>query len=428
MKCVNADVVVFGAGPAGLAAAITAAKRNLKVYLIENTNRIGGVLTVCQGMMLGAGYPTGVSVGGFFSELVDPLLNAKRPQARRFPSALENFGDEVIYNYDTLISNLYEMLDKYNVNLQLNTITTAVNMSENNIVNVELVSPSDNYLIQAKTYIDTTGNGDIAAMANVPFEKGNKDGLMMGATLTFIMNNVDCDKVFVNNDDPYFEEYAKKAISEGKIHESIPQIYMIRGFDKDTVYFNTVTVTGVDGCDNNSVTKATAVARKRVMELANFCIEEIPGFENSYISTIGSSVGVRETRRLEGMYTLMMDDLRSGTKFDDGVVACDNPLDEVFRDEETTHYSHEAALEEGYYTIPFRTLVPKQVTNLLFAGRNLSVDVEAFASVRGMPQCMILGESVAYGAIYAIENNCNVQQIDINYVRSQLKDNGVTNI
>ena len=68
----------------------------------------------------------------------------------------------------------------------------------------------------------------------------------------------------------------------------------------------------------------------------------------------------RETRRLEGMYSVTYDDVAMATKFKDGIVACDNPLDEVFRDENTTHYSHEAALKEGYYTIPFSALVPKK--------------------------------------------------------------------
>lgn len=424
----DADVVVFGAGPAGIAAAYQAGKDGKKVYLVDIATKVGGVMSTCPGMMLGAGYPLKKTIGGFFEEFTQRMYNMEPPVARRHICTLENFGDEVVYDHEYGISTIYEMLQEANVNLLMKHIPLNVIMDGKTIKSVELATTEGISLISSKTFIDCTGNGDIADKAGVPSQLGNDEGLMMGATLTFGLENVDWDKAFENSADPYFEEYAKRGIAEGKIDKSIPQIYMIKGFRDGTVFFNTVTVTGVDGTDPTSITQGTCLARRRVFELAKFCKEEMPGFENSHVAFVGPMLGIRETRKLEGMYKLTYNDIFKQTKFDDGIVACDNPLDEVFRDENTTHYSHEAALEQGYYTIPLRALIAKDVKNLLFAGRDMSVDAKAFASVRGMPQCMLMGQAVAVAAVQSIEDDCAVQDVDSKKVVNRMVELGVNGI
>lgn len=341
---VQTDVMVFGAGPAGMAAAVAAARKGQKVCLVEVQNKIGGVMSSCPGMMLGAGYPCKKTIGGFFDELVERMYSQEPPVAERRVCSLENFGDEVVYNHEAAISILYSILEEAGVELLINHITTKVMVEDDEIVGVEIVDTQKTEVYKAKMYIDCTGNGDIADKAGVPSRVGNEDGLMMGASLTFFMEQVDWDKAFAESDDPYFTKYAEKGIAENRVHESIPQIYMLKGFREGSVFFNTVTVTGVDGRDSQSVLSGTRVARERVMELSKFCKEELPGFENSYVSYIGPLVGIRETRKLEGMYKITYEDVATATKFEDGIVACDNPLDEVFRDENTKLYSHEAAL------------------------------------------------------------------------------------
>lgn len=428
MKEYSVDIAVFGAGPAGLAAAWQAGKDGKNVMLIEVTDRIGGVMGSCPGMMLGAGYPAGHTIGGFFEEFVNRMYTANPPVAERRVCSLENFGDEVVYYSEYGITILYEMLEEASVNLYVGSIPEKVLVEDNKIMGVECINSHEKFLVKAEMYLDCTGNGEIGYRAGVPCSKGNEEGLMMGASLTFMMENVDWEKAFEDTSDPYIEKYAKKGIEEGKIHKSIPQIYMLKGFKKGSVFFNTVTVTGVDGTDPQSVLQGTVTARKRALELAKFMKEEVPGYENAFVSGIGPSIGIRETRRLEGMYHVTYDDVAMATKFKDGIVACDNPLDEVFRDENTTHYSHEAALQEGYYTIPFSALVPKKVMNLMFAGRCMSVDVKAFASVRGMPQCMLMGQAIAVAAVEAIENKCAVQEVDGVKMNNKMKNMGVWGI
>lgn len=428
MKEYSADVAVFGAGPAGIAAAWQAGKDGKDVILIEVTDRIGGVMGSCPGMMLGAGYPAGHTIGGFFEEFVNRMYHMEPPVAERRVCSLENFGDEVVYYSEYGITILYEMLEEAGVNLLVGSIPEKVLAEGNKITGVECLNALERFVVKAEVYLDCTGNGEIGYRAGVPCSKGNEEGLMMGASLTFMMENVDWDRAFEDTSDPYIEEYAKKGIQQGKIHKSIPQIYMLKGFRKGSVFFNTVTVTGIDGTDPQSVLKGTVIARKRALELAKFMKEEVPGYENAFVSGIGPSIGIRETRRLEGMYHITYDDVAGATKFEDGIVACDNPLDEVFRDENTTHYSHEAALKDGYYTIPFSSLVPKKVENLMFAGRCMSVDAKAFASVRGMPQCMLMGQAIGVAASEAIENKCTVQEIDGVKIRNKMKKLGVWGI
>lgn len=428
MRECKTDIAIFGAGPAGIAAAWQAGKDGKNVILVEATDRIGGVMGSCPGMMLGAGYPLGHSIGGFFEEFVNRMYTANPPIAERRACSLENFGDEVVYYSEYGLTILYDMLEEAGVTLLVSSIPEKVLVEENEIKGVECLNSHERFLVEAEMYLDCTGNGEIGYRAGVPYSKGNEEGLMMGASLTFMMENVDWDKAFEDTTDPYIEKYAAKGIEEGKIHKSIPQIYMLKGFKKGSVFFNTVTVTGVDGTDPKSVLKGTVIARKRALELARFMKEEVPGYENAFVSGIGPSIGIRETRRLEGMYSVTYEDVALATKFKDGIVACDNPLDEVFRDENTTHYSHEAALKEGYYTIPFRALVPRKVMNLMFAGRCMSVDVKAFASVRGMPQCMLMGQAIAVAAVEAIENKCTVQEVSGERINNKMKHLGVWGI
>jgi hypothetical protein len=424
-----ADVLIFGAGPAGIAAAVAAAREGCRVRLVELQNVIGGVISSCPGMMLGSGYPCGVSVGGFFEELVQRLYARTPPAAERRPCDLANFSDEVVYDYDLMIAELSELLAGAGVELLLNHLPANVGVEAGTVTHVDIVSPQGSERFTAGVFIDCTGNGDLAASAGVPGVTGDARGRTMGATLTFFMENVDWSLAFADASDPYYTRYAAKGIAEGRLPETMPQIYMLRGLREGSVYFNTVTVTGVDGSDPRSVAAASLKARRLVLALASFCRDEVPGFEHAYVSRIGPVVGVREGRRLEGLYMLTRDDVARAAKFEDGVVAADSPLDEVFRDDTPGLYTHEAALPPGeYYTIPFRTLVPQRVRNLLFAGRLRSVDQEAYATGRGMPQCMLLGQAAGVGAAMALRAGCDVQHIDRPALVERLVELGVNGI
>lgn len=416
------DVAVFGAGPSGIAAAYTAAMKGLKTVLIESANKIGGVMATCPGMMLGGGYPLDVCIGGFFEKFVKRLYAVNK--AEQCMCAIEEFGKEVIYDHEYAITELYKMLKEANVDLRLNALPLDVYINKDQIEGVAVADIAGICLVHSDMYLDCTGNGDIAHKAGIPSKVGNEGGLMMGGTVTFFMENVDWDKAF-ESDDIYFTHYAKKGITEGKLHPDIPEIYFIKGFRPNSVYFNTVTMAGVDGCNPKSVLAHSIEARTRCHQLADFCKSDIPGFENAWINYIGPLIGIRETRKLEGMHKITIQEIANGTKFEDGIVASDNPIDDVFRGD-IREYSNKRSIVKGsYYTIPLRSLVPQKVKNLMFAGRNISADTYAFASVRGMPQCMLMGESIALAADIAIKNSSSVQDVDRQLVVEAMIDHGV---
>jgi hypothetical protein len=161
--------------------------------------------------------------------------------------------------------------------------------------------------------------------------------------------------------------------------------------------------------------------------VARFLIDSVPGFERAQMWGIGPTVGVRETRKLEALYRLTADDLAQSKRFGDGVVACDNPIDDVMRT--SAEMTHDAAAEPGdYYTIPLRAMVPRRTENLLFAGRLVSADPVAFASVRGMPQCIAMGQACGVAAAQALAQGCAVQNIDATVVVATLQLQGLRGI
>ena len=154
-------------------------------------------------------------------------------------------------------------------------------MNNENVTGVTYYDKSGQNIVTAKVVIDCSGDGDIAAKAGVPFEKGDEaQGQMMAVSLTFFTANVEVDKID-EYDDPYFEKYAQKGISSGRLHQDLHNIYWFPGFHKNTIFYNAVHIKDVDGTNPFDLAKATIEARKRVRQLAAFFKEEIPGFEKS---------------------------------------------------------------------------------------------------------------------------------------------------
>lgn len=422
----SADVLVIGGGTAGFGAALAAARGGLRVRLIEAGSKIGGVMAFCPGMPWGAGLPVGQNIGGIFGELTEALLVMVPPAAEVRPSVLENFGIEVIYDHDTAVFNMFQMLEDAGVEVHLGTIATAPIMAGARIAGVECTDRRGPFVIEAALVIDCSGDGDIAAKAGVPFTLGDAQGNMMGVTLSFMMLGADCERVFAEGD-PYFSRHAAQGIAEGRLHPDLAKLYLMRGFHRGAVFCNSVHIRGVDGTDPAAVTRATQEGRRRCHQLAAFLRESVPGFEQARMADLGPTVGVRETRRLEAQYRITAEDLARGTKFADGIVACDNPIDDVMRGDGAM--THDAIVGAGdYYTIPFRALVPRGIENLLFAGRLVSADPVAFASVRGMPQCMAMGQATGTAAVQALGRGVAVQQIDSAALVAALQDQGVRGI
>lgn len=422
----QADVVVIGGGTAGFAAAYAAASEGLRVRLIEATSKIGGVMAFCPGMPWGGGFPTGRSIGGIFETLTRQLICRQPPAAQVRASTLENFGYEALYDHELAIFTMFQMLEDAGVVVHLNTIAGQPVMEDRTIAAVRCFDRLGPLTIRTAMVIDCSGDGDISAKAGVPFMLGDGRGNMMGVTLSFTMLHAPWERVFAS-DDPYFEREAALGIAEGRLHPDLAKLYLMRGFHPDTVFCNSVHIRGVDGTDPLQVTRATQEGRRRCHQLARFLTESVPGFEHSRMSELGPTVGVRETRRLEAMHRIGADELSRATKFEDGIVCCDNPIDDVMRGDSAM--THDAIVAQGdYYTIPLRALIPKEIRNLMFAGRLVCADPAAFASVRGMPQCMAMGQAAGIAAALSLSEGHAVQAVDPLRVVAALRKRGVNGI
>ena len=423
MTEIETDVVVVGGGTAGFGAAIAAARQGLSVRLLEGTSKIGGVMAFCPGMPWGAAYPKGVIIGGIMEELADRLFAMSPPAAEMRPCTLENFGPEIQYDHDIATLTMFDMLEEAGVDLHLNTFALSPVMSGKQIAGIEACDRRGPIRFSCRFVIDCSGDADISAKAGVPYSLGDETGAMMGVTLSFFMANADWDRVFADPD-PYFREFAAKGIAEGRLHPDLAQLYLMRGFHAGMVFCNSVVVRDVDGTDPAAVSRATQEGRRRAHQLATFLRNDVPGFENAYLTTLGPTVGVRETRKLEGVYRVTGADLAASTRFDDGIVCCDNPIDDVMRT--SNAMTHDAIVGQGgYYTIPLRSLMPRDVENLMFAGRIISADATAFASVRGMPQCMGMGQAAGTAAALAIASSTAIQNVDVKKVVAHLQAQGV---
>lgn len=425
-RSLETDVLVVGGGTAGFGAALSAARQGLRVTLLEASAKIGGVMSFCPGMPWGAGFPADQIIGGIFEELTDRLVRMNPPAAEKRPCTLENFGPEVVYDHDIAVFTMVEMLEEAGVELRFNATALAPEMEGTRIARVTCYDRNGPFTVTPRIVIDCSGDGDIAAKAGVPYSVGDGSGNMMSVTVVFHMAGVDLAAAFAEAD-PYFTRYAKKGVAEGRLHPDLAKLYLMRGFHPGTVFCNSVHVRGVDGTDPQAVAAATQEGRRRCHQLAQFLRAEVPGFAQAYMTGLSPTVGVRETRKLEALYRITGEDLARATKFPDGVVACDNPVDDVMRAD--GDMTHDAIVAPGaYYTIPFHALVPRDVPNLMFAGRIVSADPVAFASVRGMPQCMAMGQATGTAAALALRDDVAVQAVDTAELVAELTAQGIAGL
>lgn len=426
MKIEHTEVLVVGGGTAGFGAAIAAAREGLQVTLLEATSKIGGVMAFCPGMPWGGAYPMDQIIGGIIEELTERLESMDPPAAEKRACTLDNFGPEIIYDHDVATLTMFEMLEEADVRVRLGTIALEPEMDGATIASVSCCDRHGTFTVQPKIVLDCSGDGDISAKAGVPYVLGDASGNMMAVTISFFMMGVDWDRAFADPD-PYFQKYAAIGVEDGRLHSDLRKLYLMRGFHEGTVFCNSVHVRGVDGTDPLAVSAATQEGRRRCHQLSAFLRTEVPGFEQAHMAMLSPTVGVRETRKLQGMYRLTGEDLACATKFEDGIVACDNPIDDVMRAK--GDMTHHAAIQSGqYYTIPFQSLVPEEITNLMFAGRILSADPVAFASVRGMPQCMSMGQAVGTAAAMAVRSNIAVQAIPTSRLVQRMSEQGINRL
>jgi hypothetical protein len=412
-RIIKADVMVAGAGTAGLCAAIQAGREGCKVVLVEMTDRLGGIMSTCQGMPLGCGYVCCKSAGGLYKEYAERLLAYDPPAAYLRIMPRKDFGWDYYYNQDIAMHTFFEMLEEANVHVLLNAITGDVHKKDERITGVEYHDMTGTNLIEAKVYIDCTGNGDVAFRAGVPYDQGNDKGEFMTYTMSFIIGNADPKKVIDPEDGENGYLDTKDLVAQGIVAPECGRLQFSRMVEPGRFFVNFLRERGVNGLDPDDMVKRSNEARRKIIKIYEYVRKNVPGFENSYLDGVGSLLGVRDTRRFEGMHRLTEQEVRNGEKFNaSGICCCDNPIDEVGRAKKgEIKYIHLGTRNQFYYRIPFGCLVPQKVKNLMFAGKLFSSDPMAQASARGMGTCMLMGQATGLAAGIALHKNVTVQDV-----------------
>lgn len=413
------DVIVAGAGIAGISAAVKAAREGVSVLLIEHYGFVGGMSTAGMVSPFMKHSINGETlVRGVFEEIEKEMRNRNGMIDNGFyASSFRAASFNLLKNSDCNVLLHSEILKVNRIGNVINSITVLINGIE--------------YVIRANVFIDTTGDAQLLYLGNFPYAKGDeKTGKLQALTLFFRMINIDI-KVVTDyakaNKDNFFDwmEYdfdfsriisiagyfnqVKKAISEGQLQEDVQYIFFTTLPESGEGSFNTSNILGVDASTSFNLTQAELIGRKQVAQVVKLLQNEIPGFENSILLESAVQVGVRETRRAIGDYAVTGDDIKFGYKFDDAVARAVYGIDIHGQKGEDSRMEH---LPEGqYYEIPARALIVKDADNLLVAGRCISSTREGHSALRIQPTSAATGEACGLLAALSVKQNKPVRKI-----------------
>jgi hypothetical protein len=272
--------------------------------------------------------------------------------------------------------------------------------------------------LSADVIIDASGDADVAASVGVPFE-GAKDGPVQSLTTTFRLLNVDVERANAVKK-AQLHDLMAKAIEQGyKLPRKEGSVHIT---PIDGVMATNMTRVGdIDATDPEQLTLAEIEGRRQAEEYARFLIDKVPGYERAALGDLSTQIGVRESRRVFGDYRLTREDVLSARKFEDAIAKCGAPIEDHHAGSDT---KWEYLPEGETYDIPYRCLLPQKVEGLLIAGRCLSAEHDAHASVRSMGQCMAMGQAAGVAAVIASRQGKTPREISTEDLQTRLRQIG----
>lgn len=408
------DVLVAGGGFAGTAAAISAARGGKKVILFDKFNAPGGAAAVNLVTPFMPYWTINKErnkreylTGGIFSEIVGKLRELGAMEGD------DKFSDE----YLKLVLN--RMIKEAGVTVLYHAYLKDVEKEGKSIKSVTVSALGQEIKIAADTFIDATGDGVLSYLAGCSFMLGRKgDNLCQPMTLCFRVANVDVGRFYAEM--PEMQKLYKEKQSSGEIRNPRENILTFVVPAKGIIHFNTTRVVKLNPTDPFDVTEAEFAAREQVFELFDLLKASFSSMKDADLIMTAAGIGVRESRMIEGEHILTANDLKECTKFPDSVARGNYDID--IHNPEGTGTSHYYFAPEEYYTIPYRSLTVKDADNLLVAGRCISADHEAQASIRIMPICASTGEAAGIAA--SLAPGGKVKEVDIKALRERLTASG----
>ena len=441
----NFDVLVVGGGNAGCVAALAASRHGARTLLIERYGFLGGTATAAMvgpWMTFHSGRER--IVGGIAQEIVDRLV-----ELGASPGHIADSSDYVatITPFDPEIHKalLATMLTQADVHLLLHAWFLDAIVDQGRVVGVRVATVAGIREYRATTIIDASADAYVAASAGVPTQQGDERGRVQPASLMLRLSHVDLAATasYVrDHPDEMRTSLApidrtanaltavaglyrlwQQAQADGLVTIPRELVSFFASPYPDEVTVNMTRVVDIDPLDPDDLTRAEVESRMQAMELLRFFRERVPGFAHARIAATGAQVGIRESRRIVGRYTLTRDDVLHARQFDDAVARSAYPIDihNPSGSGTTTH-----RLSEGSsYEIPFRCMVPIEHPEMLVAGRCISTTHEALASTRLTPTVMTLGQAAGTAAAFAKQCGGAAGDVDAVQLRAALIADGV---
>lgn len=433
------DILVVGGGPAGIMAAQAASEGGkYKVMLIENRGYLGGNLTIGLPILSFLNCNGKQNVRGLAQKLIDRLRKDGNASEHK---RCKNHMSLTIINSEAVKDVALEIMREQGVEVLMYVFACGILREDKKITGVIIETKNGREVILAKTIIDCTGDGDIAARAGVEMCKGDAEGGMQPPTLMYNMRGVDIPKLrdaIVNHSDIFdmdvmppeqFKEgmfitvglrgRIKQAQEEG-IQIPVSRTILITGLNSDEIWVNMTRVNGVDSTMPESYTRGEITARQQMKEINRYLKKFVPGFENAWMDKVAPFMGIRESRVMRGRYVLTAEDILSCRRFDDVIAVGSYPVDiHHAKGGDCTMY-----FPSDDYDIPYQCLLPKEYDNLLVAGRCSSMNHEAMAATRVMSTCMALGEAAGRAARLALEQNISPVELPIKVLQKELCETG----
>ena len=406
------DVAVIGGGFAGVAAALAAAREGASVIIVEKSNCLGGAAVNC---LVNPFMPYFTKSNGTTIALSAGIFKTinERMKARHALCGISFLEEELKYI-------LNEMVSEANIDLLFHAYLCRAQKDGPRVRSVTVATRGGEMIVNADYFVDATGDAQLAYLAGCPTVLGREqDHLCQPMTLCFRLGNVNVEK-FLASCEKLNREY-KKAQAAGELINPREDILVFKTPVSNVLHFNTTRVVKKNPTVPEEITEAEVIARRQVYEIYDFIKRHADGLENSFLMMTAAEIGVRESRMIIGDYVLTESDCKRLTKFEDAIAACNYDID--IHNPEGSGTSHYFFPEGEYYTIPYRSLIPKDADNMLVAGRCISSDHGAQASYRIMPTVCCIGEAAGTAVGLASKEGRSMRDVDIRKLQQNLKNN-----
>jgi hypothetical protein len=443
------DVLVVGGGPAGLGAAVGAADAGAEVVLVERFGFLGGNATASLVMPLmsfhnerkqavigdatrllptdhGEGDPM---VAGVLGRLLDRLARS----GGAVPPSPET-GYTVPFDPEQLKLLAQDMLDEAGVRVLHHAFASGclpLGAAARGGHRVVFETKSGPIVIDAQVVVDCTGDGDVAAAAGACYDVGREeDNLVQPMTMQFRLVDVLAER-FARYTREHPDQWrgvhglwdlVKEATEAGELDLPREDILMFETPHPHEISVNSTRVTGVHGIDVWDLTRAEITSRRQMEQIAHFLRTRVPGFERSYVAQSGTTVGVRESRRVVGDYQLTGHDVLEARRFVDGIAQCAYPVD--IHNPQGSGTLLRRLPRGKSYDVPLRSLLPRDLDDLLVAGRCISGTHVAHSSYRIMPVCMATGQAAGVCAALAVQEGRAPREVAAGEVQRELRAQG----